>query len=245
MESAGTSIQLVHEVRGQSDGESTCPGRLICTLSRDELYLGQIFSQGMPNEGLQFPSPFFFTRSRRAPSIRFHVTRGRLVIWIASTQLRRPPSFPSAVSPTRSVWRSHECGADLWQHMPLLKPLPEDRFFMHVELTLRSQSHVRIHLGLSFLFYPFPVLRTQFGLEQLKPQLLFSLLEFPECCQLCFELAIAHLLGSNPAALVALWRIDIASLQLREEKSVRVLDRLAVPLLRSRNTCIRHIEELL
>jgi hypothetical protein len=116
---------------------------------------------------------------------------------------------------------------------------------MHLELTLRGQSQVRIHLGLSFLFYPFPVLRTQLALEQLKPQLLFLLLEFPECCQLCFELAIAHLLGSNPAALVALWRIDIASFQLRKEKSVRVLDRLAVPLLRGRNACIRYVEEIL
>ena len=58
---------------------------------------------------------------------------------------------------------------------------------MYLELTFRGQSHVRIHLRLSFLLYPSPVLRTQLGLEQLKPQLLLSLLQFPEFRQLCFE----------------------------------------------------------
>ena len=83
---------------------------------------------------------------------------------------------------------------------------------MHLELTFHGQSHVRVHLRLSFLLYPPPVLRAQLGLEQLKPELLLSLLQFPEFRQLCFEVAVAHLLGSDPSAFVTFWWIDIASL---------------------------------
>jgi hypothetical protein len=91
-----------------------------------------------------------------------HISRDEGEIGRGTIEMRftEPPSSPAAVNPIRSVSKRRACGAHLWQDTPLFKPLPEDRVFMYLKLTLLGQSHVRIHLGLSLLFYPFPVLRT-------------------------------------------------------------------------------------
>jgi hypothetical protein len=91
-----------------------------------------------------------------------HISHGEGEIGrgIVEMRLTAPPSSPAAVNPIRSASRRRVCGAHLWQDTLPFKPLPEDRVFMHLKLTVLGQSHVRIHLGLSLLFYPFPVLRT-------------------------------------------------------------------------------------
>ena len=63
--------------------------------------------------------------------------------------------------------------------------------------------------------------------------------------QFFFQLLILEFLSAYLAAFVAFRRVNIASAELREEKTVRVLDGLAVAFFRSLDACIRDIKEVL
>jgi hypothetical protein len=56
---------------------------------------------------------------------------------------------------------------------------------------------------------------------------------------------IFEFLGAYLAAFVALRRVNVASAELRKEKTVRVLNGLAMPFFRSMDTRVSDVEEIL
>src|SRR5215813_11217334 len=125
------------------------------------------------------------------------------------------------------------------------EPLLQNAIFVHGHLERWTQAHVRFDFGLGFLLKPRKVFCCQLCDKQFKLKFLLTLFQASQGGQLFFQLLIFEFLSAYLAALVALRRVNIASAELRKEKPVRVLNRLAMPFFRSLDAGIRHIEEVL
>src|SRR5262249_31112692 len=125
------------------------------------------------------------------------------------------------------------------------EPLLQNAIFVRGHLERWTQANVRFDFGLGFLLKARKVFCRQLCDKQFKLEFLFTLFQTSQGGQLFFQLLISAFLSAYLAAFIALRRVNIASAELRKEKTVRVLNRLAVTFFRSLDVCIRNIEEVL
>ena len=164
----------------------------------------------------------------------------------------------AAVRPTRGEVFPKYCGKEdngipvsvmstafLMELRTLGEPLLQNAISVHVHLERWTQANVRFDFGLGFMLKPRKVFCRQLCDKQFKLEFLLTLFQASQGGQLFFQLLISEFLSAYLAAFVALRRVNIASAELRKEKTVRVLNRLAMTFFRSLDACIRNIEEIL
>src|SRR5215831_18745041 len=103
------------------------------------------------------------------------------------------------------------------------KPLLQNAILVHVHRESWTQANVRFDFGLGFTLKPCKVF---YG-------------------QLCDKQFIFEFLGPYLAAFVALRRVNVAGAELRKEKTVRVLNGLAMNFFRSMDTRVSDVEKIL
>lgn len=125
------------------------------------------------------------------------------------------------------------------------EPLLQNAISMHVHLERWTQAQVRFDCSLGFMLKPRKVFCRQLCDKQVKLELLLTLFQASQGGQLFFQLVISEFLSAYLAAFVALRRVNIASAELRKEKTVRVLNGLAMTFFCGLDACVRDIEEIL
>src|SRR5712691_7314862 len=98
---------------------------------------------------------------------------------------------------------------------------------------------------LCFLLKTLVIFGCQLCLKQFKLQLSLALLQFLQDGYLFLKLFVLYFLRTDSAAFKPLGGIDIASTELGKKETMWIVDWLAVSLLRSNDTGIRHVEEVL
>src|SRR5215471_4865275 len=128
---------------------------------------------------------------------------------------------------------------------PLGEPLLQNTILVHVNLESWAQAHVRFNFSLGFTLKPCKVFCSQLCYKQCKLEFLLALFQASQGGQLVLELLIFEFLGTYLAAFVAFRRVNVASAELRKEKTVRILDELTMSFFCSLNTRISDVEEIL
>ena len=135
--------------------------------------------------------------------------------------------------------------AFLMELCTLGKPLLQNAIPMHFHLESWTQANVRFDCGLGFTLKPHKVFCGQLCDKQFNLEFLLALFQASQGGQFVLELLISEFLGAYLAAFVALRRVNVASAELRKEKTVRVLNGLAMSFLCSMDTRVSDVEEIL
>jgi hypothetical protein len=125
------------------------------------------------------------------------------------------------------------------------EPLLQNAIPVHFNLESWTQADVGFDFGLGFTLKPRKVFRGQLCDKQCKLEFLLALFQTSQGGQLFFELLISKFLGAYLTAFVTLGRVNVASAELRKEKTARVLNGLGMSFFRSMDTRVSNVEEIL
>src|SRR5438132_9623078 len=125
------------------------------------------------------------------------------------------------------------------------EPLLQNAISVHVHLKRWTQAHVGFDFGLGFTLQPCKVFCSQLCDKQCKLEFLLALFQASQGGQLFFKVLISKFLDAYLAAFVTLGRVNVASAELRKEKTPRVLNGLGMSFFRNMDTRVGNVEEIL
>jgi len=125
------------------------------------------------------------------------------------------------------------------------EPLLQNAIPVHFHLESWTQAHVGFDFGLGFTLQPCKVFCGQLCDKQRKLEFLLALFQASQGGQLFFKPLISKFLGVYLTAFVTLGRVNVASAELRKEKTARVLNGLGMSFFRSMDTRVSNVEEIL